>query len=571
MLSMRVKSLKFKKTFLAISAGALVLVMIPSTNASDLSVEPNYSPVNIDYPGTNVVFHIGDAAPIFKSSLTDLKGGRQVVDCRSTQDSDCRFDSTSLGFSRAILPPCDANSTTNCIVGLQISSESLQNFPTKLVKEIGGYSIPPDQSKAYIGGRSASVWALNGSESPAIFNPAVKFLVVAQLDSVWDQNNLTFYPQQISVSVFPFVEKQGDFFGDRWATDLERAQSATGQFNGTPLMYIPKVSQGLTRVSEKGRAACVFADDNYCGLLTSFRENIKVKLDMRLTSEIGGWFHGRIKNPVISIDPINSLNNLISVEAEPIKIPRLAHIADYYSLTPLEKKLFAETFWGGAVPLDLLAGPVSDSGDSAFSFLSSFRDVVGDSASGLTSAWNFKSINSGSGSECLSQKGKVLGIVSTNATAFESTAPKFIDGQLQYKVAGLHFQPDKKTENLGSYDLILNSDIARCLYGFSKAPISASVSITGGSDQKIATTIVSEKDGWLKLAAYGFTYSEKTLQVKLTQEAPVVVVPTPTPTPTQSAFNKTVAKKVTITCTKGKIIKKVTAVSPKCPKGYKKK
>jgi hypothetical protein len=31
------------------------------------------------------------------------------------------------------------------------------------------------------------------------------------------------------------------------------------------------------------------------------------------------------------------------------------------------------------------------------------------------------------------------------------------------------------------------------------------------------------------------------------------------------------AKKTTITCVKGKLIKKVTAVSPKCPAGYKKK
>jgi hypothetical protein len=31
------------------------------------------------------------------------------------------------------------------------------------------------------------------------------------------------------------------------------------------------------------------------------------------------------------------------------------------------------------------------------------------------------------------------------------------------------------------------------------------------------------------------------------------------------------AKKSTITCVKGKMTKKVTAVSPKCPAGYKKK
>jgi hypothetical protein len=101
---------------------------------------------------------------------------------------------------------------------------------------------------------------------------------------------------------------------------------------------------------------------------------------------------------------------------------------------------------------------------------------------------------------------------------------------------------------------------------FTKAPISASVSITGGSDQIIATTVVNEKNGWLKLAAYGFTYSEKVLQVKLTQE--VVVQPTPTATATSKPV---VAKKVTITCVKGKTSKKVTAVKPKCPTGFKKK
>lgn len=39
----------------------------------------------------------------------------------------------------------------------------------------------------------------------------------------------------------------------------------------------------------------------------------------------------------------------------------------------------------------------------------------------------------------------------------------------------------------------------------------------GTGDQNIATTIVSEKDGWLKLAAYGFTFSEKKIQVRITQ------------------------------------------------------
>jgi hypothetical protein len=37
----------------------------------------------------------------------------------------------------------------------------------------------------------------------------------------------------------------------------------------------------------------------------------------------------------------------------------------------------------------------------------------------------------------------------------------------------------------------------------------------------------------------------------------------------QDAAEKAVAKKTTITCVKGKLTKKVTAIKPKCPTGYK--
>ena len=49
------------------------------------------------------------------------------------------------------------------------------------------------------------------------------------------------------------------------------------------------------------------------------------------------------------------------------------------------------------------------------------------------------------------------------------------------------------------------------------------------------------------------------------------VQPTPTVQPTPASETKPVVKKITITCTKGKVIKKVSGTAPKCPAGYKKK
>ena len=110
----------------------------------------------------------------------------------------------------------------------------------------------------------------------------------------------------------------------------------------------------------------------------------------------------------------------------------------------------------------------------------------------------------------------------------------------------------------------MRSDIARCIYGFSNAPIKAEISITSDDgEKKVATTVVNEKNGWLYLSAKGFTFSAPTINVKLTQEKVVAAAPTATVTVAK--------KKSTISCVKGKTTKKVTAVSPKCPAGYKKK
>jgi hypothetical protein len=72
----------------------------------------------------------------------------------------------------------------------------------------------------------------------------------------------------------------------------------------------------------------------------------------------------------------------------------------------------------------------------------------------------------------------------------------------------------------------------------------------------------------LHLGAYGFTFSSPTLRVKLSQAA---AVPTPTPSATPAVTKPLAAKKTSINCVKGKTTKKVTAVNPKCPSGYRKK
>jgi hypothetical protein len=122
----------------------------------------------------------------------------------------------------------------------------------------------------------------------------------------------------------------------------------------------------------------------------------------------------------------------------------------------------------------------------------------------------------------------------------------------------------------GSYDLVIRSDAARCLYGFSNAPIEAVVSVTyDDKEENVATTATGERDGWLFISAKNFTYSSPSIEVAISQPKP-----TPTPTPTVVAPSTTVTKptlKSTISCVKGTTVKKITGKSPRCPKGFKKR
>jgi hypothetical protein len=74
------------------------------------------------------------------------------------------------------------------------------------------------------------------------------------------------------------------------------------------------------------------------------------------------------------------------------------------------------------------------------------------------------------------------------------------------------------------------------------------------------------------LSAEGFTYSSPTLKVKLVQEKKVeAAAPATNTVQSNAAVGPKVATKKSISCVKGKIIRKITGTNPKCPTGFKKK
>ena len=232
----------------------------------------------------------------------------------------------------------------------------------------------------------------------------------------------------------------------------------------------------------------------------------------------------------------------------------------------------------------------SNFGAEALKQLKLYLPLVKDTAIASPSTWSWRTLPSNEMSAangCFTAGDGVKGIVTTNASAYSAGPPEFKDGVLNYQVAAPHFNRDG-TVFKGDYTLVLDSKVARCLYKFSNAPIQATISVVNDKgEQSVTSTTVSESNGWLRLVARNFEFSSPTVQVKLSQDAPAPVVTpnpviTPTPEPPASAapMNPPVAptpkptvaaKKITITCVKGKTTKTVTAVKPVCPMGYKRK
>ena len=244
-----------------------------------------------------------------------------------------------------------------------------------------------------------------------------------------------------------------------------------------------------------------------------------------------------------SVERINDKNNRLIVKGSAVSTPNFAVVKRSDSLNPTEAKLAADFGYSkGAV----MADPAQP---EIFDYVDYWRNYLNDIAPYSTTSWGIESTTWTSDNRCLSDTTRVLGVVATNAMGYDGNAPKFVDGFLNYRVTGFHYSADGIKPNLGSYDLVMRSDAARCLYGFSNAPVSAIVSIsTTDGATNVATTVVSEKDGWLKMKAAGFTFSEKTLKIKITQPK---------------------NQKYSISCIKGKVTKKVTGTKPKCPVGFK--
>ena len=168
---------------------------------------------------------------------------------------------------------------------------------------------------------------------------------------------------------------------------------------------------------------------------------------------------------------------------------------------------------------------------------------------------------------------QLAGFVSSNALLYSVDPPTFdkTTKNLSYKIASTHLD-STRNPNKGRFNLTINKTVAECLWSIKAENLSeAKVEVTYADGKPlIGTTSMKVSGDWVYINIENFTFSSPTFNIKAVEKVSSDAKPMPasTASPSPSPIN---LKKFTIVCVKGKQTKKITAVNPKCPAGYKKK
>jgi hypothetical protein len=531
--------------------------------------------------GIAMTDNLGSESPVgylvsIKSDTYMYGSGKQLSarTCSSFPSADCPTDEyqayeTPIGM-------CKDDSDFDCVADLITNKADGTKLEYKFVR-----SFPDTNRFAFKGNKSAKL--PNSGNSIVVDIPGAPhaggslYLINAILVGTRMPSWSEFRTQRLHASINAVTFQGGRYETPYPTTNL--AQNST-----------------FPNVGRAGDPRCsIQCSNTEIALGQAMNLDIKFGLKLRLNAQVTGWLNGRVSN----VDSTISVNSQglqeISVTGNPVKVPVIFGwtkksdapevVKNFYNAMPVVQMNSGN---GYGKCLDPARSPDAPPGPCNQQFWESvlrlpqkniydlnevalWLPIVKDTAVAAPTRWNINSTDSGVIGGCSADASKLTGIVTTNATGFVSGPPEFnkAEGILEYKVLAPHYLADGSTFK-GTYDLAIDSTFARCIYGFTSAPVSASVSIisTDGTNQ-VATVITNERDGWIHLGAYGFTFSAPTVKVKLSQEAAKpVVIATPTPSPTAIAA---APLKKSITCIKGKTTKKITAVNPKCPSGYKKK
>ncbi len=249
-----------------------------------------------------------------------------------------------------------------------------------------------------------------------------------------------------------------------------------------------------------------------CFTSYEFPENLKLRLTIKLggfVKNLNGWFDGRLFQPEVRID---SKAGLIQISGYPLKVPIVSTEQIPYGSIP--KKISPEISFQKEQTKSGIGMLHSTVGNQleALNRWSDLENYMLEKSLGTQTIWSLSSF--AGNNKCVSRN-SVSGIVSTNATVYQSSAPEWRakDKSLNFKVATSHLNQNGD-EFKGYYALLLTTKTATCLWGKEMTKAVAKISVRGQDGQStVATTSYGVKNNWANFTAAGFTFSSPNISV----------------------------------------------------------
>jgi len=528
------------KKMSVLSVLALIACVVPMAHGAfaDSVVEDEQFPSQFSSTAGLHGFELNEVSGL-RDNVSVLIGsdstGQKI--CSSTSTAAC---SSSDGYSfRAVLGPCTDAVTVDCIESLTGTSADgtatagtfKQFFPLRGVTDYVG-----SPTEGVPSGGPPSLWTLSGLPHSFGSDYEVTVEVVgSKISGDAIKPTRSFFASVTPVSLFQTgctTQSNGT------CMDTFREEAGTGG----------KTTIGFAGVAadQDGGFNCVnWGENSKCALKHAFPAGAKFAVKVRLSTSPSGWLHGRMQDPVASIDRTNNVTT-VNISASPTKVPIISGIGQWSELPTAVQESFTaacsnircgtrreEEARGGYLTTSVAArniifGPTAFSAE-AFNQIKLWSGYLKDKASAMPTQWSVRTLSYGemqSAPACIKNGIGVTGIVATNASAYSEGPPTFdsATSTLNYKVAALHFEKDGVTPFNGQYSLILRSDIANCLYGVSDPTAEATVSVAGEDGvAKAATTTFTYNNGWYSFSAKGFTHSSPTIKVKLSRSYPKIL------------------------------------------------
>jgi len=538
------------------------LLVYPAISAADSVPDEQYSlqgASNSDSKNRIGVFFEDNADTLRMPTLLysySISTGRQSAEsfCNGLDDPSCAKASFMKYYS--LMPPCKSSTEVDCIESVYAIAPGaparIKGIYRESIPEKVEHPFNADPAQGLPQGSVSGVW-----EIPNIKHGggSTNFVAIVSRVGSLKKEGKSWQPIE-----------QGDFRAGIYPVNIVRDSRYKAN--------VPEITkrEGYNSVSighpsQLPFDVCAIVGNGVCALRQTFPDDVQFGMVIRFSKVINGWMHGRIDSPEIDYE-LTDYGTRVDMKGLSTRVPIAAGWTEPSNFTEVEKK---NSNLQGTLGSTVHPRP---SGISSMEALNLWAKYLNDKAVANPSQWIFYNLpeyDMQAASSCIKTSKTLAGFITTNSTTYTASPPIYNkkSGTLDYSVASLHYLPDGKVFQ-GKYNLFIDSKVARCIYKFSTAPISATVSITSadGAQKSVATTTVTENNGWIHLSAVGFTFSFPTIKVKLTQGDTAPQTASPTPVASVPATKIVKPKRTTITCSKGITTRKINAIDPKCPKGF---